>query len=425
MTFSPRYWKKLINRAVAHAGLQLRRLWEVTKTHRQIHQALQEKEFTIPEPPTNLIDMEEFHACMSCRRRFRSHAGQGAHMFRVHKQVAPTRRFLDAAQCPSCLREYHSFGKLKAHLHYSSSCRQALSRNRPCPAIAPGAGSTVDTALVRDHGGLQPVQQALGPQLPGGPLAELDTVHYTLHAELCAALLDSGSLSEVKDGFQQRILNTAISWTDCRTTIQFLVDSLTPADIATMEFSEQEVRALCADLCHPDAWWDFFPDIVVEKKFDFYELEEVFATVASRPCGLRPRSPTVARPVGAERYVLHAFSGRRRRGDVQHFLDSFASQLENTLLLVLSVDVIIHPQMGDLASEEVQNFWLHAISQRWVLAVLAGPPCNSWSRARSIETQDQRGPRPLRDAENPWGKRSLGLKEMETVLFGNCLMLWF
>ena len=42
--------------------------------------------------------------------------GCGAHMFRIHGHVHPVRRLFDTTQCGCCLREFHSFGRLKAHL---------------------------------------------------------------------------------------------------------------------------------------------------------------------------------------------------------------------------------------------------------------------------------------------------------------------
>eukprot|EP00438_Fugacium_kawagutii_P006832 Skav227855 [mRNA] locus=scaffold383:56585:58651:- [translate_table: standard] len=430
MVHSPKFWKRLVNRATYHAGLQHRRFWQVEFAHREVYRHLQDAHYNVPDLPVESLASSAFHACMKCRRRFRSHAGQGAHMFRTHGQVARCRWLFDTTSCQACLREYHSYSKLKMHLCHSTSCRMILVSRRLRCTPGPGVGSATDTDLLRHHAGLRPVQQGFGPSAPVPPQngEDIDDVHYPLLDDLLESLIQHPVLPEVQAVFCDKILATEVSWTGCVATLTKVSADYGPLEEEIAGHSIADVRQMCTQLREVAFWEPYFPEIVDKPAADFYMLDKVFAEIADRPRGLIPTPWQIPRPVSRDRYVLHAFSGRRRLGDVQHFLDSFATKLEGITLCILSVDVIIHSTMGDLASGRTQEFWLHSISQGWVLGLLAGPPCNTWSRARSIEapssSSTKRCPRPVRDECNPWGLLSLGVKELQSVLFGNCLMLF-
>ena len=85
--------------------------------------------------------------------------------------------------------------------------------------------------------------------------------------------------------------------------------------------------------------------------------------------------PMPPRAFGAVRVVLHAYSGRRRRGDIQFYLHRLATAHEGFTLLVVSMDLIISKEYGDAMNEQTCEYWLHAIRQKWVIACLAGPRC--------------------------------------------------
>ena len=90
----------------------------------------------------------------------------------------------------------------------------------------------------------------------------------------------------------------------------------------------------------------------------------------------------VPRQFGKHRYLLYAFSGRRRVGDFQYFLERAMSDEQTYVLHVISLDVVVGATWGDVANAQTRRFWLEAIRSRWVLAFLGGPPCESWSRVR-------------------------------------------
>lgn len=134
------------------------------------------------------------------------------------------------------------------------------------------------------------------------------------------------------------------------------------------------------------------------------------------------------RAFGRHRIVLHAFSGRRRLGDLQFYLDQFTHAQDSFVLHIVSMDVINDPINGDATNPQTCQFWIHAIRDRRVIAFVAGPPCESWSRARGIAMADQRhGPRIVRTRQHLWGLPCVRMRELWQLYFGNqllCFALW-
>ena len=130
---------------------------------------------------------------------------------------------------------------------------------------------------------------------------------------------------------------------------------------------------------------------------------------------------------GKHRVLLHAFSGHRRIGDVQFFLDQLSQHNEGFVLHVVSLDIINDPILGDAMNPQTRTFWLEAVRKKHVIAFLGGPPCESWSyaRGRCLDEADQRqghGPRIIRDATQLWGFSSVSLKELRQLITGNSLL---
>ena len=127
-------------------------------------------------PPHEVRDTGSFpHACMQCAACVKSKGGCGAHLFRIDGIVNPVRRLFDSSQCCSCLREFHTFSKLKAHLLCVNPCRQDLLNRRHFVGPSAGAGSTNNTVQEALHDGLLPPLRAEGPcPLPAAPREEVE-----------------------------------------------------------------------------------------------------------------------------------------------------------------------------------------------------------------------------------------------------------
>ena len=59
----------------------------------------------------------------------------------------------------------------------------------------------------------------------------------------------------------------------------------------------------------------------------------------------------------------------------------------------------------------------------YVLGFFAGPPCETFSIARGNELEGV-SVRTIRDGANPWGYRSLTLRELRQIVIGNTLLLF-
>ena len=87
------------------------------------------------------------------------------------------------------------------------------------------------------------------------------------------------------------------------------------------------------------------------------------------------------RMVGRHRVLLHAYTGRRRVGDVQYFMEQFAALRPDYVIHVVSLDIIVDTQWGDASNPATREYWIEAIKAGYVLAFVGGPPCETWSRA--------------------------------------------
>eukprot|EP00959_Pyramimonas_sp_CCMP1952_P200856 4200929-Pyramimonas_sp.AAC.1 len=77
-------------------------------------------------------------------------------------------------------------------------------------------------------------------------------------------------------------------------------------------------------------------------------------------------------------------------------------------IVVLSVDVANRHVHGDLTVESTVRLWILLLRSGRVAAILAGPPCETWSAARHLPIPANapggaRPPRPLRSKDVLWG----------------------
>ena len=239
-------------------------------------------------------------------------------------------------------------------------------------------------------------------------------------AQTNTALVDLVAAGVTEDAMesalQQLSTEHATSWTRWRRTVLFFVDTLDEGDAAFFHFDLGIFKTILQRMCLPEAWSflrgpsDSCPrKDLTEYEKECHQLEMAFQQ--SWNLRLMPRQ------FGRHRILLHAFSGRRRVGDVQFFLEQFAPKQEGYVLHVVSMDIINDPVLGDAMNEQTRQFWVQAVRMRHVVAFLGGPPCESWSYARGKHVEadlgeDRCGPRILRDVDQLWGFSSVSLREL-------------
>ena len=83
-----------------------------------------------------------------------------------------------------------------------------------------------------------------------------------------------------------------------------------------------------------------------------------------------------------EKIVLHTYSGRRRRGDFQWFFDQCCASSPGILCVVVSLDIVIDEKYGNIGDPEIRAFWYRGMFEGYIVGMLSGPPCCTWSCAR-------------------------------------------
>eukprot|EP00438_Fugacium_kawagutii_P008432 Skav234478 [mRNA] locus=scaffold1647:327122:330094:- [translate_table: standard] len=439
LQFHPGYWKKLIRRALAHAHLQRLNQQKVIAMHQSVLHIVEDAGIWRPslsdDPPEVPPHQTTFYGCVTCEQSCLSKAGQNAHMHKKHGYCESVRLLFQGTQCPSCLKEYHTSGKLQRHLRSVRLCRDRLRASGVRYTPQPGIGSAADQQAQHVHDGLLPVLQAAGPLMPlqGAGHQEQTDVDWQLLDDIMDCLLDVADDAVDAPSLESLlcacIQGRATSWTTCSATLHHAVRGLGVAEQELLGNQFDMVVCVLRQLASVESW----PFLVNHTQrttgsFDpsacLAELEETFASLyrsSSLLCRPVPHS------IGRVRIFLHIFPGRRRRGDLQWYLEDAMQQFPDFTLVTVSLDYVIDETKGDVAQAEIQRMWLGAIADGYVIGVGVGPPCETWSRVRNVILTNKGGdtlpgPRVLREASCPWGRPSLRLREVNQVLMGNVLL---
>ena len=422
--YHPGYWKRLVKRACIHAQQQRLKEYRCCQFYANIQEILHDHDLALPLPPspqpTQVPEDAICFGCMCCQTSFRSSGGEGAHMFRKHKQVHPVRFLFDSTQCSACLREYFTHGKMKMHLIRSEACRSYLLKHGGRHHPVSGLGSRLDQHRHVAHDNKLPPQQAQGPLKRLDRPREVSRVHWALHDAIAEQLFLCESSSELEPCIRDLIQATEVSWTQCVHTLRELSQTARAETEPLGVFHPVDVtRCLCHLMC--SSAWPFLhqrdgrPCRTTLRLHDWEQACERFTI------RIAARAP---RPVGAHRVILHAYSGRRRAGDLQFYLEALHRDAPDGMLLhVVSLDLMTDPLWGDATRPETQRFWRNGADSGFVHGFLAGPPCETWSQARFVVlAETTHGPRPVRAADQLWGLDALSLRELHQVMVGNDLL---
>jgi len=444
----PRYWKRLLSRACHHDMLQRRKVYHVTALHERVFQRFREVQIEQRQDPTDIsirrphADPEDVvYGCMGCRLKCKNKAGEGAHMYKKHNQVSVLRCYIDQTQCRACLREFHTFTKMKAHLYHSEACRATLLAGPKCDELAPGAGSRADRLLEQQHDRCLPPLQAAGPMNQPQRARAFNDINESLHIYMVDLLVEYGASDQTIMDFDRAmkiwILDHAISWTRTQNTLRFFRDNLTKEDADALTFDIAEVTEELNYLMDHRTW-----DFLKEAAKDREESHDIawchHECQAWQEWWLQLSQMHIPRVFGRQRIILHAFAGRRRLGDIQYYLEKDLPQEAPYSLVVVSLDIVIDRQWGDATREDTRKLWLAAIRDCFVVGFIAGPPCETWSRVRGVNSppaedainpaaleQPSPGhglPRILRTHQDLWGLDSLAIRELLQILTGNDLL---
>ena len=432
MRFHKSYWKTLVHRATTLDVMKNSDTWQLRSIHSQIFEHLQAVgDLNIAPPRLEEPVRNGFFGCLACRKKCRTKAGEAAHMFRCHGHVAEFRKFSDTTSCPACLREYHTIDRLHAHRRQGRSCQARLRGMKMQRPLTPGIGSQHNAALKRQHDGLLPFQIAAGPAIEPGPQAEAPPYNLEMYEKIALICFEQGHQGghHLRTQLFAAAQTMESSWTDLHVTVEQLLLDFNDENCELAQIAKPELHRILAGLRDP-ANWPFMdnnagaPDARHRvETLDTYEVwsESMAQNLTQQPW--QPHRETPPRPF-AERIILHAYSGRRRQGDVQWFLEECAARHPAVDLYVISLDIVIDAHYGNIGRDEVRERWYAGMRQGYVAGFLSGPPCCTWSKARGkqIKGKPTVGPRILRDSDHLWGFESVSIKEMMQLMDGHQLL---
>ena len=423
---SPGYWKRLVRRAGEHSILHRAKHYQVRQFHAVALHRIREAcshEWGASDEEGDEVSTEGVFGCLHCAVRCRSRAGEAAHMCKAHAQVSRLRSLFDSPTCPICMKHFHTHAKMKAHLYYSARCRTGLeSANMHCAAV-PGSGSLADAHRDREHDRVLPPLPVHGPR-PREPRARETVVYneelYDYIVQIVTEHFHEYDMDAQIRGFVQM---QAISWTDFCGTLLYFKSTFDVDDARVLQIDLTVLRDILHKLIDPSTW----PFLEKQKPrklaadIDTYHQRcEVVEENIMKNGVVRCQ-----RSVGKHRVLLHAYSGRRRVGDLQYFIEQAAATRSDYMIHVVSLDIVVDTTWGDASNPSTREFWLSAIRSGYVLAFVGGPPCETWSRARGqvlAGASKSQGPRIIRDAVQLWGHDQTTIKEALQLITGNTLL---
>eukprot|EP00435_Cladocopium_sp_Y103_P055424 s705_g18.t1 len=492
-----RAWKPLIKRAVLRHAVQERLAWEVKYYHNALEHELSLCGATIVKPDEieHPAPATVRHVCPDCDAVFPSKQQLALHAFRKHGIQAQERAYVQSTVCAGCLKDFHTTFRVTQHLrHRPNGCWDRVYLARP-----PADPVTIDLpphlqkvkrlpAFRRHHGPLRPTsvqrrrislcQQIAAVKAEGqsefawwhppaeDPLVQRAMQQLSLTLRTWCAL-DEPNLIQFHDMMFAELFDLQIDDAKCsrlfihwveRFMHEACPDDLDPDIALTLEHVsltmledlptwriQQRMKSLVAQWTHlPSDYPDFDRALPADDPRPYDRAHEVCSLFQHLGQDERTRwrwtfstRPQV-RPVASHGpyYVVHLYSGRRREGDFQSwFTESLDPQLRGCVY-VLSLDTAISATMN-IHSPALWALLLDLARGGRLLALLLGPPCETWSSARyhALTTSDgqddqvarPRGPRPLRSAASLWALDLRSLSELLQLSVGNCLLfkgLW-
>ena len=428
-------FKPWIGRAVMHDTLQHKkevdwREWHFNFLDQSIKVGLR---MDMPQPAQEDVGGSGFEACLSCRRVFKRKAAWALHAFRCHDRRNKTREVIDGSRCHSCGKEYFTTTRLQRHLHNSEECyRHFVQAGRRRFDVLPGINNTQEQ---KDRRLQVPAMRSLGPRerqfserpWPADP--EFDFGFFESLMDYYEGEDPQTSVEDLVEGVRQCCMQSVLAFSEIKQTLAYFADLVEDDDLGeqcrmppikvsqsariswrrfapSWFFAPEELKAEATDDCVRNSAWEHCRTAVQVPGW---------AQVDYVP---RVRCSTLT--------FLHLYSGHRRQGDLHEALSALRAP-DGYVISIISVDIIYDSRAGDLAREDNQRIWLTYIKSGIIAGVFAGPPCETWSRARlhggvpGISYGDG-GPRVLRDACNPQGLGQMKVRELEQIVVANRLL---
>ena len=444
-------WKSWIKLACKKHALQEKLAWEVSSLHDGVLAGLQSAGLQLlpdcdPPPEPHL-------SCRHCDAHFTTHQRRALHEFRIHKIHAAERYLVQSTICGGCLKDFHTTFRVVQHLrHRPNRCWSRLDGVKtPAEPVhinlpAHQQGVVRFPAIRRHHGPLRStphhrerlrIRTAIQQLTQEG---EPDFAWWDPRTQ--PALYHRCSL-HFEEGLRRWASQDAPTVVDFH-NIYFAIFF----DIEMPEFQIARIFIQWIETDFQDLHCAFDPELhsileeahmtllddlhiwQLRKRMD--HLQQIWTRLEAgepEPPRVQPSAPqpcsrrhavisTFARMAideekrrqwtilqvphqlpgasGTPRYIVHLYSGRRREGDFHFHMQAILHdhQVATNSILILSIDTAIHEKMN-IHSPDLWHFLEMIANAGQILALLLGPPCETWSSARFEIQYDDKG-RPLR-----------------------------
>ena len=449
--WSPDYWYEIRNRpdtfkrwikmASNHAKLQHEVQTHWREWHHDFLQHIIENGYSLPFPwPMGKNVADSGDGCLLCHKTFRNRAAWAVHAFKVHGRVNDKRQLVFGTRCEACMREFISEDRLQRHLNYKTKCAVKLRHEGLVFPLQPGINSVGQR---RPPAFPIPVMPAEGPQREWQPQLQQDWSNGILddfEEEIFNCLLrmkPNIRFQEAVEEIKQLFGQSSHAFTDLQRTFEHFKCDIISVWNEHREDGEHVTTAFVEDLM---MWiskklhlrW-FFSEEECATLPDGDALREAAwnycSTMSEQDDHIQWRCDhPIPRFGHLQLVMIHLFAGEKREGDLQDALNSIPMP-DKYSVVILAVDIIFDSVRGDLSNKKTQERWLSYIRRGFVLAMFAGPPCESWSRSRQQGgipefTYGDGGPRIIRSSERPLGLPALKPREVLQLKLANCLLLF-
>lgn len=401
----------VLRRAEAHHAGQIKLHSDVTEFHAKVFEIL--AQMGLRHPRQQKHQQPSPHYCYICNRSWDTFRAWAMHAFKSHGRLSKYRRLQQGSRCEACGTTFHTHARLCRHFRTATQCANTLAATQ----------RWVEAGLVTGN-------------------AEADRLDF-LNA-MIPSIQTEGECIPQRNGWTMTLetrkaleMFSGMDWTtELPPNTDSLIHKLTQLPIhydeiaeivnAQKLYYERQGQAMVATERLDDVL-QYLYDRAQQSSAAGIEQEENLHDGWIRDykelfwC----EEPSRPRPSVRYLYVLHLFSGAKRAGDIHSCVQEISAP-PGKVLLPVSLDVVLDSQRGNLLDAANQAFWIRAALSGKIFAVVAGPPCETWSISRWRWLRDGTGPRPVRSTNciwtTIWGIAILKLRELKQVSTGNRLL---
>ena len=432
-------WKYYIKKATQHdiatsKADELKHRWHFEFVEKLIEKGLevQHSDLLIAGLYEDGLPKRHRFGCLPCDMTFATKSGWSVHAFKKHGRVAPERHAIQGSVCLPCNKQFHTTQRLLRHLRYNQACAATMMEiEMENTEILPGLGNQ---KLDQDRTFPLPVIKLPGPVQP------LPAANQICRPETSAVLLKELVNCVIEAAPEDVLTCVGNCMQKVRQSLECSDVVIKTVDAFVLYFQDSE--EICLDVL-AKAQLGGKVSMQLQKQTTFEKLfpeqrheaspaamrGATYRAVQKQAGRRRQWQPlkTVLRMRSRTLIVAHFFSGHRRHGDLTGFLDDLPSPSGATIVAI-PIDIIFDSFRCDLARKEIQVRWKAIASVGSLLGFIAGPPCETFSVARSQggragETKGDGGPRQLRSFQHPYGLPCMTEDERKHTHLGNGL-LW-